>query len=484
MTDTPPGGESDGPPGPMGEPGPGQPGAGQPGSGQPGYPPYGQPGYGQPAYGQPGPGQAGYPPSGQPGQAGYPPYGQPGHGQPGYGQPGSGQAGYPPYGQPGQAGYPPYGQPGYGQPGYGQPGYGQPGPGGWYVAPAPGGVPLRPLSLGDILNGAVTLARRNPAATFGLAAIVMTIYGVISAIVGQLDRSTFGSFQNALNRDQGTGTLTQAQTGHLLATFFGALLPALGVAIVLSLVLNAALSGMLSAVIGRAVLGRKVTLAEAWQQGRIGVVIGTTLLLLLLGICVPLPVAVAVVVLALLHAAPAAVALGVIGGIASVVFEIVLMVRLSLALPAAVLERLSPGAAIRRSWQLSHGSFWRLFGILLLTAIIVGIAADVLTIPFALLGVAVGGSFSTFTIATSSSVAAVIISAIGSIVAATITRPVSAGVTVLLYADLRMRREGLDLRLRMAAQQQTLTGEEFAGVWLPSAPGQPGMPGQPGHAGW
>ena len=53
--------------------------------------------------------------------------------------------------------------------------------GGWHAAP-PGGVPLRPLALGDILNGAVTLARRNPAATFGLAAIVMTIYGVIYAV--------------------------------------------------------------------------------------------------------------------------------------------------------------------------------------------------------------------------------------------------------------------------------------------------------------
>ena len=404
-------------------------------------------------------------PPGPSGQPGYPP-----SGQPGYGQPGS-----PPYGQPDS--------PPYGQPGYGQPGYGWPGSGGWFVAPAPGGVPLRPLSLGDILNGAVTLARRNPAATFGLAAIAMTLYGVISAIVDQLDRATLSSFQHTLNADQNTGQLTQSQVNHLLGTFFAALLPAIGVAVVLSLVLNAALSGMLSAVIGRAMLGRKVTLADARHQGRVGVVIGTTLLLLLLGICVPLPVAAAVVVLALLHAAPAAVALGVIGGIASIVFEILLLVRLSLALPAAVLERLSPAAAIRRSWQLSHGSFWRLFGILLLTAVIVGIAAAVLSIPFELLGLAAGGSFSTFTTA-SSSVVAVIISTIGSIAAATITRPVSAGVTVLLYADLRMRREGLDLRLRSAAQQQALTGEEFAAVWLPPTPGEPGQAGRPGPAAW
>jgi Membrane domain of glycerophosphoryl diester phosphodiesterase len=433
VTETPPGSEDQGPPGPYGQPGYGQP-----------NPPHGQPGYGQPN----------------------PPHGQPGYGQPGYGQPG----------------YPPYGQPGYGQPGnppHGQPGYGQPGPGGWYAAPAPGGVPLRPLSLGDILNGAVTLARRNPAATFGLAAIVMTVYGVISAIVGQLDQTTLSGFEHTLSTDENAGQLTQPQIDHLLGQFFAALIPLIGIAVVLSLVVNAALSGWLSGVIGRGMLGRKVTLAEAWRHGRVGAVIGTTALLLLLGICVPLPVAAAVVVLALVHVAPAAIVLGILGGIASIVFEFLLMIRLSLAVPAAVLEHLSPRAAIGRSWQLSRGSFWRLFGILLLTTIIVGIAADVLSIPFSLLAVAVGGgTFSTFTIAASSSAGALIIATIGSIVAATITRPVSAGVTVLLYTDLRMRREGLDLRLRAAAQQQGLTGEEFAAVWQPG-PGQPG-PGQPG----
>jgi hypothetical protein len=86
-----------------------------------------------------------------------------------------GQPGYQPFGQPAPPGPPPYPQPGYGQGGYGQGGYVPPGQGGRNAAPAPGGVPLRPLALGDILNVAVTLARRNPAATFGLAAIVRTV---------------------------------------------------------------------------------------------------------------------------------------------------------------------------------------------------------------------------------------------------------------------------------------------------------------------
>ena len=232
--------------------------------------------------------------------------------------------------------------------------------------------------------------------------------------------------------------------------------------------MTSALTGMLSVVIGRGILGRTVRLGEAWRASRLGAVIGTSLLLLLIGICVPLPVAVVAVVLVLLHLGPVAAIIAVLGGIASVVFEILLGIRLSLALPALMLERTTPRNAIARSWELSRGSFWRLFGILLLTEIVVGIAATLLSLPFTILGNLAGGSSNVFSLTASASVAAVILGAIGGIVASTIARPVSAGVAVLLYADLRMRREGLDLVLRSAAESQALTGDEFGTAWRPA----------------
>ena len=403
-------------------------------------------------------------PPGQYGQPGFPPFGQPR--QPG--QPG-GQAGR--YGQPRRYGK--SGQSGQsGPPGYPQPGYGQPGAGGRNVAPAPGGVPLRPLSLSDILNGAVTLARRNPAATFGLAAIVMAIYGVISAIAEQLYRSRLASVEYTLRHSQ---SLTPQQLSHFFSSLLTVFLPVVLVTIVLALVFDAALTGMLSAVIGRGVLGGKISLAEAWRAGRVGPVIGTAGLLLLLGICVPLPVVAAVTVLALLHLTPVAVALGILGGIACIVFEILLVIRLSLTLPAVVLERVPPVSAIKRSWQLSQGSFWRLFGILLLTGVIVTIAADVISIPFTVIEVLMGRSGGLAGLATGTSVATLIVGAIGSILAATVTRPIIAGVNVLLYLDLRTRREGLDLAMREAAQNAAVAGDEFAAVWRPPASG-PGNP--------
>jgi membrane-anchored glycerophosphoryl diester phosphodiesterase (GDPDase) len=402
-------------------------------------------------------------PPGPYGQPGYPPFGQP---APPGGQQGPASPPPPGYGQGGQQG-PAYPPPGYGQGGYGPPGYGQGGPAGWNAAPSPGGVPLRPLALGDILNGAVTIARRNPAATFGLAAIVMTIYGIVNAVVQGSYRAQLATDQTTLQNSQ---SVTSTQFGHVFGSFFAALGVIVLVIAVLSLVLNAALTGMLSGVVGRGVLGRTTTLGGAWQVGRIGAVLGATVLLFLLGIAVLAPVVAVVVVLALLHLAPVAIAIGVIGGIGSFLFEILLLIRLSLTLPVVVLERISPAAAIRRSWQLSQGSFWRLFGILGLTGIIVTVATYVLAIPFTILGLVVGGGSAGFfgTTATTS-VAALVIGAIGSILAATITRPISAGVNVLLYVDLRMRREGLDLTLREAAQSQALTGDEFAALWRPPA---------------
>jgi hypothetical protein len=420
-------------------------------------------------------------PSGQPGPTGLPPfspppgYGQPGYGQPGYGQPGYGQPGGQPYGQPGygqpwppgQQAFPPP-PPGYGMPRYGQPGYGQPGYGGWNAAPAPGGVPLRPLSLGDILNGAVTLARRNPAATFGLTAIVMTVYGVAAALLQRLYTSGLANFQQTVGPGQQP---TQQQINDLLSSLVGEAVPAILGILLLAFLTDAVLAGLLSAVIGRGILGHKVSLAQAWRAGRVGAVIGTITLLFLLAIAVPVPVAGIVVVLLLAHAVPGAVVVGVLGFIAWIVVGAVLTIRLSLALPAVVLERVSPWQAIRRSWHLSRGSYWRLFGILALTGIVVAVAGYVLSIPFIVVEVVLGGG-SFLTVSASTSVVVLIVSIIGSIVTATVTRPISAGVSVLLYADLRMRREGLDLVLRGAGQSQALTGDEFSAVWQPPAPQQ------------
>ena len=429
--------------------------SGQDGGSQPPSPGYGQPGYPPPGYGQPGYGQPGYPPPG---------YGQPGYGQPGYPPPpGYGQPGYPPPGY-GQPGYPP--PPGYGQPyGYGQFGF-EPG---WSAETAPGGIPLRPLALGDIYSGAVTSARRNPAATFGLAAILMSVSAVIAALVQLAIRATVGPTTIVTGPN---GQISSSQVGHLLAD----LVPIVVVTVGLGFVIENVLAGLLTAVIGRGVLGQKVGIGEAWALGRIGPVLGAACLLVLLGLGIPVLVGVVVVVLVLAHAYAVAAVIGFLGFVAVVVFEAIVQVRLSLTIPAVVLERVGPWAGIQRSWRLSRGSSWRLFGILLLTGLLVSICELVLQIPFDIVTGIIDSHISDATV-TGLYVLVLIIGALGSIVAGAVVRPFSAGVIVLLYLDMRMRREGFDLALRNAARGQP-SGDEFAELWQPPAAGQWPPPGQ------
>ena len=418
---------------------------------QPWFPPDSQAG----GYGQPPPG-AGY---GAPPGTGY---GQPGYGQPGYSQPG--------YGQPG------YGQPGYGQPGYGQPGTGYGAPaGGWAPppqAPKPGVIPLRPIAVGEILDGAFTSIRRNPKATLGIAAVVLTISGVITTglellLLSQLDLNT------------GTG---RTPTGAQVAGTLAVVVPSGLTAVVLAFIVQILLTGLLTAVIGRSVLGHRISAGEAWHIAlpRLPALLGTTLLA---GLAYIGPWAGLIIVLIVLGIGGAPVAavivVGVFGGIAALVLDAWFWAMFSMSAATVVLERLGPGQALARSWRLVRRSFWRVFGILLLAWLIVFVASSVLRIPFTVISAAFSTSSAPLAQAIRPSVASLIIGAIGGIIAGAITQPIWAGVTVLLYVDLRMRREGLDLVLQTATSGGQASGDDFATVWRPAGPGGSAGPGAP-----
>jgi hypothetical protein len=491
MTDSP----SSSPSGAQGDDqtGPDQTGPDQTGPGQPWFPPPGQPGeygptpppydYGQPAGSAPGYG----PPTGGQQPAGRQPgYGQPAGSAQGYGQPAGSAQGYgQPYGPPPghQPGYgqPPGSQPGYGPPGYGPPGYGQLPGGAWAPgtpsAPKPGVIPLRPLVVGEILDGAFSSIRQNPKATLGLSAILMTIAGVITTTITLIMRGLIGG----ISQPNLGSNATSAQVWHFVGRALAVLgAPAL-VSIVLAILMQSILAGLLTAVIGRGVLGHRITAREAWRIAapRLPAVIGAAFAVV--GILVGLWALLGLVLLGLyLAGAPSAliVGLGVLGFFPALVLTIWFGVMLTLATPAVVLERQGPLQSLRRSWRLVSRSFWRVFGILLLAGLIVVIAGGILQFPFAIASGATAFGSGALS-GNGPGVVSTLIGAVGGIVASTVTRPIAAGVIVLLYVDMRMRKEGLDLALQTAAGSEQAPGDEFAAVWRPPADNPTFQPGAP-----
>jgi hypothetical protein len=108
------------------------------------------------------------------------------------------------------------------------------------------------------------------------------------------------------------------------------------------------------------------------------------------------------------------------------------------------------GAGIGRSWRLTSGRpFWRVLGIRLLTGLIVGTIAQVISFPLAFLGVfgalATGDPENLF-------IWQAVITGVAGLVTGALTTPFTAGVDALLYVDQRIRREGFDVALMTAAQ--------------------------------
>ncbi|MGA5566549.1 DUF7544 domain-containing protein [Streptomyces platensis] len=344
--------------------------------------------------------------------------------------------------------------PGYGGPGWG----GAPGPGtqppwggAWAPPPQaakPGVIPLRPLAVGEILDGAVATMRAHWRTVLGISLIVAVVAQTAITVVTGLWFQDAGR-EPALSREN-LPPLRESmqQLGNSLA--------ATGITSVIGLLATLIATGLLTMVVSRAVLGRSVTAGDAWRDARpqLPRLLGLLVLLPLLLMAI-LTVGVAPGVLLIASgSAEAGLLLTLFGGLAATVVTLWLWVRYSLASPALMLEKQGVITALRRSAKLVRGAWWRVLGTQLLTYLLIGIVQFIIQIPATLVAFVVGGeSLMDWANGTSSTTgwSFLIVLGIGAVISSTITFPISAGITALLYMDQRIRREALDLELARAA---------------------------------
>lgn len=321
----------------------------------------------------------------------------------------------------------------------------------------PGIIPLRPLSIGDIYQGAFAAIKTNARTMFGFTAALLGVVLVISIATNYAIINLV--LPNYLSPSSPYAAVFTSLSGSF-SQLGGTLLQVLATVL---------LSGLIVVAVSRSVLGRVASSKEVWERTKskflplIGLNIITSIisgLMMIIGI----------VVFFVLLASAASTAktdreflqdLGVslvgllILMVISALVSSYLSIKFSVASPAMVLENLGVFAAISRSWSLTRGNFWRLFGINILTAIITSMVAGIFVGIADALGaifIVVGSSSPEDVIASLNTTYILIM--VMSTIAQLLILPFTSSVNALLYIDLRMRKEGLDVELRNAVAEQ------------------------------
>jgi hypothetical protein len=267
---------------------------------------------------------------------------------------------------------------------------------------APGGeaplrlpAPLRPMTIGDLLDGGFNVLRARPRIVLGLAAVFVVPTQLVVAFI---NRDAIEELQSVLDTFA-TGVV--AETGP--DPFW---LPYVGLA--------------LSSLAQSLVAGAIALLVVAWYSdeqpdGReVLHRLGPRLPALFLAWLV-------------VHACELSATLfGGIGGV-------VLMALFIVVVPIVVVEQAGPMAAISRSTSLTGRRFWAVLGFGLLSALVTSLLGTVLSAIPQVVGYAVGDD-----------VGWIVLGLAGMINQMLATTIVGAA-TALLYLDLRIRREGMDV---------------------------------------
>ncbi|MGW9409485.1 hypothetical protein [Streptomyces diastaticus] len=330
--------------------------------------------------------------------------------------------------------------------------------GGWSTPPVaakPGVIPLRPLGVGEILDGAVSTLRTHWRTVLGISLMIAVATQVVLIL---LERFVLrGSVDVAALEDP------SASTDELLSAMGGALLES-GLVLIVSLLGTIVATALLTMVTSRAVLGEPVSLSDAWRDARpqLPRLAGLTLLLPLIAIALVTVAMVPGVLLSLASGSDGAAALVALGALGGAFVAVWLTIRFSLASAALMLEKQGVVKAMARSAKLVRGSWWRVFGIQLLAQLLMVIVSSIILLPFSRVAAIITGESAASAldemVVSNFGWTYLIITGIGSVIGAMLTLPIVAGVTVLLYIDQRIRREALDLELARATDARRPDG--------------------------
>jgi hypothetical protein len=315
--------------------------------------------------------------------------------------------------------------------------------------------PLRPWLPADLLDNAARTISENKTIMLGLPVLAAIALLAVQAVLTEVAvPGGLGGFFGADDPFQQAGAA-------LLLTY--------GVQLVLFTVVSSMLAGIIALAAVRSQLAHRVGPRELLRLVRpslpalsaVGLVQSLSFIILIGGW--------GLAVVGIGSGAESTISSDVAGAVAIVmmligaVLVLIFGIRLVLAGTVVLMEgrhapaiglhipvRVGIWGALKRSWQLVKGKFWRVFGILLFAGLVVNIVSYALQYGVTTLVLTVG-SWADGSESSSATVVAVILGvAAGLATALTLIASLAfmSAVQALIYLDLRVRREGLDLWMR------------------------------------
>lgn len=257
-------------------------------------------------------------------------------------------------------------------------------------------APLRPMTMGDLLDGGFNVLRARPRTVLALAAVFVV---PVQLVVSFLNRDALADLDQLIDESlsgtgagAGSGSGTVASLLSLAGGSIGQAFIAAGIAVMVSH-WYAGSDPCLREVLGR--LGRKApALLGAWL---------------------------------LVHLLEAA------GLLTFGIGTLVVMAFYLVTAPAIVVEDLAAFRGMGRASSLAGRRFWFCLGFAVLSGLVASILGQVLGLLPQLLGLVLGPDLGWIALG------------VGAIITQMVSTTVVGAATVLAYLDLRIRAEGLDL---------------------------------------
>lgn len=278
--------------------------------------------------------------------------------------------------------------------------------GGWTSGPDPVEPPrlpvaLRAMTATDIIDGAWGVIKARPRTVFAITAIIILPIEIVAALLAQGSVALFDQLASSLDSSPSSGGVALGSAGVILAQLVQNLGPFL---------LGAAIARLVSSWYAGGDMTARQAVVAAFRKAP-----------------------------ALLGAFAILIPVKVIGWVpCGLALPFILPLIMTTA-PAIVIEDLGPVSGPKRAFDLARRRYWAcvgVWGLAFIVEMLVNVALSLL--PSLLSGFV-------------PSAIAPVVSAAGAVFAAFITKPFVVAVAVLLYLDLRVRTEGLDLELEANA---------------------------------